>query len=147
MIGGSVHFASSSGSSVALNSFTGSNIVWISTYSPGAGMAQVTLDNNSPVLVNLAHPDAEGVTAWSSSLDSTVAHKIVISYDASSPPTSHVDFDCFQIAPPVISSSTSSSSPAPVVASTPEAANTPVVASTASTSTSTSTTSQTPSQV
>ena len=78
--GGSWGYANTSGVSVTVK-FTGTSIGWITVKSPNYGIAQVTLDGDAPVTVDLYSPDTKWQQkVWSATGLTDGAHTLTIAY-------------------------------------------------------------------
>jgi subtilisin family serine protease len=98
--GGSMKYTSSAGASVTV-AFTGTGLTWIARTGSQYGKAQVTLDANTPVIVDLYSSSAGYRTpVWNSGVLSSGTHTVKIAYTGQKNPAStytYVDVDAFDV--------------------------------------------------
>ena len=84
--GGSWGYTNTSGASVTVK-FTGTSIGWITVKSPNYGIAQVTLDSDAPVTVDLYSPDTKWQQkVWSATGLTDGTHTLTIAYTGTKNP-------------------------------------------------------------
>ena len=98
--GGSWGYANTSGSLVTVK-FTGTSFSWITVKSPNYGIAQVTLDSDAPVTVDLYSPDTKWQQkVWSATGLQDSAHTLTIAYTGTKNPAAagaYIGVDAFDI--------------------------------------------------